>query len=61
VLQVFNFLHIALKALVPAKIKLTYNVSIFFLKSGSNLHLPIQFLEGADARCLALVKDILSA
>jgi hypothetical protein len=49
------FAHdIALKALVSAKIKLTYDVSILFLKSGSNLHLPIQFLEGADARCLAL-------
>ena len=49
------FAHdIALKALVSAKIKLTYDVSILFLKSLSNLHLPIQFLEGADARCLAI-------
>ena len=67
-LQVFDFLkvwfclfscfcphlHIVLKTLVSAKSKLTYDVSMFFLKSESNLHLPIQFLEGADARCLTL-------
>jgi hypothetical protein len=30
------------------------NFNFVFLKSESNLHFPIQFLEGADAGCLTI-------